>query len=59
MLADRRSEGCEGCSCSEVMVSVCESMYERVGAEGLRWSLVLGLERTLEGGLLGVLVHQM
>lgn len=41
------------------MVSVCESMYERVGAEGLRWSLVLGLERTLERGLLGVLVHQM
>jgi len=42
VLDDRRRVGCEGCSARFVTVSVCDSMYERRGAEGLRWSLEMG-----------------
>lgn len=42
MLDDKRRVGCEGCSARFVTVSVCDSMYERRGTEGLRWSLEMG-----------------
>jgi hypothetical protein len=39
VLEERRRVGCAGWSWREVIVSVWDSIRERVGVEGLRWSL--------------------
>jgi hypothetical protein len=36
VLEERRSVGCVGCNCKDVTVSVCDSIKDRVGAEGFR-----------------------
>jgi hypothetical protein len=47
VLEESRRVGCAGWSCRDVMVSVCDSTRESVGAEGLRWSLAC-VQRMLE-----------